>query len=118
MSQLLQNAAYGTIMILTVVILRRVLKGRLSPAARLALWGVCLFRLLTPAAPTSALSRWGLVSRLTPAPAEMGTQGAPMPAPVVTGPVYVLEPGKPIAPAAPVDPSGAPPRPPSPGRQC
>ena len=108
MNQLLQNAAYGTIMILTVVILRRVLKGRLSPAARLALWGVCLFRLLTPRPVRSVLSLWGLVERLTPAPAEIGTQSAPISAPVVTGPVYVLEPGKPIAPAAPVDPSGAP----------
>lgn len=108
MSQLLQNAAYGTMMILAVMLLRRVLKDRLSPAARLALWGVCLFRLLTPAAPESVLSLWGLVGRLAPAPAELGTQGAPMPAPAVTGAVYVLEPGKPIAPPAPVEPSSVP----------
>ncbi len=106
MSQLLQNAAYGTIMILAVMLLRRVLKDRLSPAARLALWGVCLFRLLTPAAPESVLSLWGLVSRLAPAPAELGTQAAP--APVVTGPVYVLEPEMPVVPAAPAGPSGGP----------
>lgn len=28
--------------------------------ARLCLWALCLFRLLTPAAPESALSLWGL----------------------------------------------------------
>lgn len=63
MTQLLQNAVYGTALILAAAALRLVLKGRLIPEARLALWAVCLFRLLTPAAPESALSLWGL-SRL------------------------------------------------------
>ena len=81
MTQLLQNAAYGTVLILAVVILRRVLKDRLLPGARLALWAVCLFRLLTPAAPESALSLWGL-SRLF----EKPKQAAPAPAPyMMTG---------------------------------
>ena len=56
MTQLLQNAAYGTALILALAALRRVLKDRLLPEARLALWAVCLFRLLTPAAPESVLS--------------------------------------------------------------
>lgn len=80
MSQLLQNALYGTTMILVVAVLRRVLKERLVPEARLALWAVCLFRLLTPAAPESVLSLWGLSRLLAPE-----KQAAPMP----TGPVYV-----------------------------
>ncbi len=68
MTQLLQNAAYGTALILAVALLRRALKDRLIPEARLGLWAVCLFRLLTPAAPASALSLWGLLSKPTPAP--------------------------------------------------
>lgn len=93
MIQLLQNAAYGTAMILAVVLLRRVLKNRLLPGARLALWAACLFRLLTPAAPESVLSLWGL-SRLF----ETQTQpAAPAPAPNMTG--YVLGAGAPAAPA-------------------
>lgn len=66
MSQLLQNALYGTALILAAALLRRVLKDRLIPEARLALWGVCLFRLLTPIAPTSVLSLWGLFGRIAP----------------------------------------------------
>ena len=68
MTQLLQNAAYGTALILALATLRRVLKDRLLPEARLALWAVCLFRLLTPAAPESVLSLWGLFSKPAPAP--------------------------------------------------
>lgn len=64
MTQLLQNAAYGTVLILVAALLRRVLGDRLAPEARLALWAVCLFRLLTPAAPESVLSLWGLLPRL------------------------------------------------------
>ena len=60
---LLQNTAYGGILILAVAVLRRVLKDKLVPEARLALWAVCLFRLLTPAAPESVLSLWGLLGR-------------------------------------------------------
>ncbi len=91
MTQLLQNAAYGAVLILAVVLLRQVLKDRLLPGARLALWAVCLFRLLTPAAPESMLSLWGL-SRLfqrleppSPAPYVMTgyvpAAGAPAPTP-------------------------------------
>ena len=65
MTQLLQNAVYGAVMILAVAALRGILKDRLLPEARLALWAVCLFRLFTPAAPTSALSFWRLLGRGT-----------------------------------------------------
>lgn len=89
MTQLLQNAAYGTVLILAVVILRRVLKDRLLPGARLALWAVCLFRLLTPAAPESALSLWRL-----PRLFQLPKPAAPVPAPyVMTG--YVPAPPAP-----------------------
>lgn len=70
MTQLLQNAAYGTALILAAALLRRALKDRLIPEARLGLWAVCLFRLLTPAAPESALSLWGLLSKPAPAPVQ------------------------------------------------
>ena len=59
MTQFLQNAVYGTVMILAVAVLRGALKDRLLPEARMALWAVCLFRLFTPIAPPSALSFWG-----------------------------------------------------------
>ena len=105
MAQLLQNAVYGTAMILAAAVLRRAMKDRLAPEARLALWAVCLFRLLTPAAPESVLSLWRLfvpeaqsVSPLpdavfTPAVPAVGEPAAPVaapeflpaPAPVETG---------------------------------
>lgn len=102
MTQLLQNAAYGTALILAVALLRGLLKDRLAPEARLALWAVCLFRLLTPAAPESALSLWGLSRLFEPeqvpaapsaylpwdhfAPAAGGTPApaAPDPGPVIS----------------------------------
>ena len=92
MTQLLQNAAYGTALILAAALLRRVLKDRLIPEARLALWAVCLFRLLTPAAPESVLSLWGLFRpRQAPAvsaPAPAPAAGTPqLYTPVQTGPV-------------------------------
>ena len=65
MTQLLQNAVYGTVMIFVVAALRGTLKDRLLPEARLVLWAVCLFRLFTPFAPTSTLSFWGLFGRGT-----------------------------------------------------
>lgn len=80
MTQLLQNAAYGTALILAVAALRRVLKDRLLPEARLALWAVCLFRLLTPAAPESVLSLWGLFSKPAPAPVQTPQLYSPAPA--------------------------------------
>lgn len=78
MTQLLQNAAYGTALILAAALLRRVLKDRLIPGARLALWAVCLFRLLTPAAPESVLSLWGFF-RPRQAPAVSASTSAPAP---------------------------------------
>ena len=87
MTQLLQNAVYGGAMILAVALLRRALKNKLVPAARLALWAVCLFRLLTPAAPTSVLSLWGLFpreGRALPSPAAPVAPGAEIAAPAVS----------------------------------
>lgn len=105
MAQLLQNAVYGTAMILAAAVLRRAMKDRLAPEARLALWAVCLFRLLTPAAPESVLSLWRLFvpeaqsvspppdAVFTPAVPAVGEPAAPVaapeflpaPAPVETG---------------------------------
>lgn len=72
MTQLLQNAVFGTALILAAALLRRVLGGRLIPEARLALWFVCLIRLLAPVFPESGLSLWGLLPRA-------GTAGAAAP---------------------------------------
>ena len=41
MTQLLENAAYGAALILAAALLRRLLKERLVPEVRLALWAVC-----------------------------------------------------------------------------
>ena len=92
MTQFLQNAVYGTVMIVAVALLRRVLKDRLAPGARLALWAVCLFRLLTPVAPSSVLSLWGLFRQAAPVPepaaAPSGT-GMYLPAPDVNAPAMM-----------------------------
>ena len=77
MSQLLHNAAAGTALILAVALLRRTLKDRLIPEVRLVLWAACLFRLLTPFAPESVLSLWGLFRRAADA---APAQSAPGPA--------------------------------------
>ena len=99
MTQLLQNAVYGTVLILAVAALRGALKDRLLPEARLALWAVCLFRLFTPTAPASALSLWGLFRqgvREIPAP-------APAAGPNTGGIVPVVPGGAAAAPAAPAE---------------
>ena len=82
MTHLLQNAAYGTALILAAAVLRRTLRDRLVPEARLALWAVCLFRLLTPAAPESVLSLWGLFAK----PAPVQTPQLYIPAPSLSAP--------------------------------
>ena len=84
MTQLLQNALYGTALILAAAALRRALKDRLIPEARLCLWAVCLFRLLTPAAPESVFSLWGLFQAPPPQPAQtprLYIPAQPLPAP-------------------------------------
>ena len=91
MAQLLQNAVYGTAMILAAAVLRRAMKDRLAPEARLALWAVCLFRLLTPAAPESMFSLWGLFQAPAPQPAQtprlyIPAQPLPAPAPQPSAP--------------------------------
>lgn len=80
MTRLLENALFGTALILAAAVLRRALKGRLLPGARLALWAGCLFRLLAPAFPTSGLSLWGLLPRAGEAPAATPVIG-PLPLP-------------------------------------
>ena len=91
MTQLLQNALYGTALILAAAALRRALKDRLIPEARLCLWAVCLFRLLTPAAPESMFSLWGLFQAPAPQPAQtprlyIPAQPLPAPAPQPSAP--------------------------------
>lgn len=84
MSQLLQNAAAGTVLILVTALLRLALKKRLPPEVWLALWAVCLFRLLTPAAPESLLSVYALPRQLAAVPsvsASAPSVSAPAPAP-------------------------------------
>lgn len=63
MARMLENALAGTALILVCASLRAVLKGRLPPGARLWLWGMCLFRLLTPVVPVCPWSFWGLLPR-------------------------------------------------------
>lgn len=80
MTRLLENALFGTALILAAAVLRRALKGRLLPGARLALWAACLFRLLAPAFPTSGLSLWGLLPRAGEAlAATPGIDSLPLP---------------------------------------
>ena len=96
MTQLLQNALYGSALILAAAALRRVLKDRLIPEARLCLWAVCLFRLLTPAAPESMFSLWGLFQAPAPQPAQtprlyIPAQPLPAPAPQPSAPGLTCE---------------------------
>ena len=98
-AQLLQNAVYGTALILAAALLRRVLKGRLMPGARLVLWAVCLFRRLTPAAPESVLSLWRF---FRPRQAPAVSAPPPVPAPAVGTP-QVYTPTQTIPITAPVD---------------
>lgn len=84
MTQLLQNALFGTALILAAALLRRALGGRLLPEARLVLWFVCLVRLLAPAFPDSALSLWGLLPRVSTSTPSPG--GGPGNLPVVNVP--------------------------------
>ena len=61
MGQLLENSLLGGVLILFVAVLRLLLKDRLHPTARLALWALCLARLLTPCPWMSVLSVYGLL---------------------------------------------------------
>ena len=106
MTQLLQNAVYGTVLILAVAALRGALKDRLFPEARLALWAVCLFRLFTPAAPTSALSLWGLLGWgmqefSVSVPTAPVVPTAPSTPTIFTVPIAPAAPTVPMAPVAP-----------------
>ncbi len=106
MTQLLQNALFGTALILAAVLLRRAMGERLLPAARLALWAVCLIRLLAPVFPASGLSLWGLAGAGTagaapdwnPAPLPNGGLGN---VPAVNAPAGTAVPApQPVEPAA------------------
>lgn len=105
MTQLLQNALFGTALILAAVLLRRAMGERLIPAARLALWAVCLIRLLAPVFPASGLSLWGLAGTaagaapdLNPAPLPNGGLGN---VPAVNAPAGTAVPApQPVEPAA------------------
>ena len=105
MTQLLQNALFGTALILAAVLLRRAMGERLLPAARLALWAVCLVRLLAPVFPASGLSLWGLAG--TAAGAAPDWNPAPLPGgelgnvPAVNAPAGTAVPApQPVEPAA------------------
>lgn len=103
----LQNAVFGTALILAAALLRRALGGRLIPEARLALWAMCLVRLLAPVFPASPLSLWGLLPRAgtgsVPVP---GPDPAPLPSgavgnlPAVNVPVTTAPAPQPVEPAA------------------
>ena len=106
MTQLLQNALFGTALILAAVLLRRAMGERLLPAARLALWAVCLIRLLAPVFPASGLSLWGLAGAGT-AGAAPDWNPAPLPGgelgnvPAVNAPAGTAVPApQPVEPAA------------------
>lgn len=106
MTQLLQNALFGTALILAAVLLRRAMGERLLPAARLALWAVCLIRLLAPVFPASGLSLWGLAGAGT-AGAAPDWNPAPLPSgglgnvPAVNAPAGTAVPApQPVEPAA------------------
>lgn len=75
LTQLLENTLTGGVLILVTALLRRVLKGRVPPEGWLALWGVCLARLLTPYWPESPLSLYAL-PRLLSRPEQAGGTGA------------------------------------------
>jgi beta-lactamase regulating signal transducer with metallopeptidase domain len=66
----MENAITGSILILATAILRKALKNRLPAETWLALWAVCLFRLLTPFSLKSRLS----IYRLLTAPQNMIAQ--------------------------------------------
>ena len=84
MTQLLENTLLGGAMILAVAGLRRLLRDRVHPNGWLALWAVCLARLLTPLPWRSPLSLYALLGRRTeaglPAPVPAGPE-ASLPAP-------------------------------------
>lgn len=103
MTRLLENALFGTALILAAALLRRALKGRLLPEARLALWAACLLRLLAPVFPVSGLSLWGMLSRTETA------AWPPRPVPGVgVGELPELTvPGTGTASPGPVEPAGA-----------
>lgn len=87
MTQLIENTLLGGGLILVTAGLRRLLKGRVAPGGWLALWAVCLGRLLTPVPWRSPLSLLALNRPRTvrpavvpPAPPAGVAAGTPAPA--------------------------------------
>lgn len=103
MTRLVENALFGTALILAAALLRRVLKGRLLPEARLALWAACLLRLLAPVFPVSGLSLWGALNRTGTA----AWPPRPVPGVGVGELVELTVPGTGTASPGPVEPAGA-----------
>ncbi|MCD8143967.1 MAG: M56 family metallopeptidase [Oscillospiraceae bacterium] len=88
MAQLIQRAIVGTALILVVMLLRRGLKNRLPVETWLVLWGVCLFRLLSPVIPTSSASLSSLLlmrSQSTSAALTMSQLLAQSPSVILSG---------------------------------
>lgn len=81
MAQLLENALMGTVLILAVAALRRLMKGRLPAGAWLCLWAVCLVRLFSPVSLGSPLSLYALVPERAAIAADAGAaiSAAPVP---------------------------------------
>ncbi len=87
MTQLLENTLMGGALILAAAGLRALLKGRVHPNGWLALWAVCLARLLTPLPWRSSLSLYALLGRRTEAelPAPIPNISAAVPVPAAPG---------------------------------
>ena len=60
----MENTVLGGVMILVVAVLRRILRGRISPNVTLLLWAVCLARLMTPVGWSSGLSFYAIPALL------------------------------------------------------
>lgn len=78
MEQLMENTLLGGVMILAAALMRRVLRGKISPNVTLLLWAVCLARLMTPVRWSSALSLYALPA-LAGRPAGGGAASLPAP---------------------------------------
>ena len=78
MEQLMENTLLGGVMILAAALLRRILRGKISPNVTLLLWAVCLARLMTPVSWRSCLSIYVLPA-LAGRPAGGGAASLPAP---------------------------------------
>ena len=67
MEELLRRSLAGGVLIFAVVLLRRLFRGRVPANTWPVLWGVCLFRLLSPVTAASPLSLYALFRKPAPA---------------------------------------------------